>query len=330
MKKGISLFLVVLMCVVLIACGQEEQAKEQGYEIFYLNNAETKVESYRYETETSDSQELLQELLEQLNTAPDKPVYKAPLTQGFELQGAALDAGKCLLTVSNTYKKLQPTTEVLIRAALVRTLTQIPAIKYVGISVEGESLLDNTGAPVGWMKAEQFIDNNGNEINTYELARVKLYFAGWDGNHLIAATREKMYLTTTSMERFVVQELINGPSGQIAGLYPTINPATEIVNVTTKDGICYVNLSGSFLTAVNNVPIELSVYSIVNSLVELSNINKVQILVDGQVPASFSQSAYERNLDIVDTLENSKQKESEYLKELESAATNLQKDKNSK
>ncbi len=330
MKKWVSLLLGLLLCTMFAACGQEEVPEGNGYDIFYLNNAETKVESYRYQTQTTDSQALLQELLVQLATVAEKAEYKAPLTIGFELQEATLDGGKCLLTVNNTYKKLSPTTEVLVRAALVRTLTQIPAVKYVAISVEGESLMDHAGAPVGWMKADQFIDNNGNEINTYELARVKLYFAGWDGSHLIAATREKMYLTTTSMERFVVQELINGPSGQIEGLYPTINPATEIVNVTTKDGICYVNLSGSFLTAVNNVPIEVSVYSIVNSLIELSNINKVQILVDGQVPASFSQSAYERNLDIVDTLENSRQKEQDYLKELESITSNALKDKGTK
>ena len=33
-------------------------------------------------------------------------------------------------------------------------------------------------APVGLMNAEQFIANDGNEINTYELAKVRLYFAG--------------------------------------------------------------------------------------------------------------------------------------------------------
>jgi hypothetical protein len=38
-------------------------------------------------------------------------------------------------------------------------------------------------------------------------------------------------------------------------------------------------------------------------LAELSNINKVQILINGEVPASFSASTYERNLDFVTTLE---------------------------
>ena len=82
-----------------------------------------------------------------------------------------------------------------------------------------------------------------------------------------------------------------------------INPETKIVNILTKDGICYVNLDSSFLTVVNNVSTEVAVYAIVNSLVELDNINKVQILVNGEVPTTFSNSTFERNLDYVTTLE---------------------------
>ena len=82
-----------------------------------------------------------------------------------------------------------------------------------------------------------------------------------------------------------------------------INPETKIINILTKDGICYVNLDSSFLTVVNNVSTEVAVYSIVNSLVELDNINKVQILVNGEVPPTFSNSTFERYLDYVTTLE---------------------------
>ena len=153
------------------------------------------------------------------------------------------------------------------------------------------------------MSADQFIDNDGNEINNYELAKIKLYFADESGTSLIAANREKHYSTNTPMERFVVEELIAGPTGQVEGLYPSINPSTKIVNVMTKDGICYVNLDENFLTVVNNVSTDLSIYAIVNSLVELSNINRVQILINGEVPASFSAASYERNLDIVTVLE---------------------------
>ncbi|MDE6926069.1 MAG: GerMN domain-containing protein, partial [Acetatifactor sp.] len=140
-----------------------------------------------------------------------------------------------------------------------------------------------------------------------ELARVKLFFASDDGTQLIAAYREKHYSSNTPIERFIVEELIAGPSGQVDGLNPTINPNTKIINVTTKDGICYVNLDENFLTVPENVSMEAAVYSMVNSLVELSNINKVQILVNGEVPTTssiFQSSTFERNLDLVTSLKN--------------------------
>ena len=101
----------------------------------------------------------------------------------------------------------------------------------------------------------------------------------------------------------MVEELIAGPSGQGEGQYPSINPNTKILSVMTRDGVCYVNLDENFLSVVNNVSTDVSVYSIVNSLIELSNVNKVQILVNGEVPQAFSSTTFERNRDIVVTPE---------------------------
>ncbi|MGN0168970.1 MAG: GerMN domain-containing protein [Acetatifactor sp.] len=302
-KRFYILLAAVLCSLLLAACGNENQENQNVYQVYYLNNGETKVEMHPHEMLATDEEGQLDELLECLSTNPEKLEYKAPFTMGFQVKGVSLDGGRLTIDVDENYLSLTVTTEVLVRAAIVRTLTQISNVNYVTITVEGNQLYDNMGNMVGWMNAEQFIDNDGNEINTYELTRVKLYFAGEDGTKLIAAFREKHYSTSTPLERFVVEELIAGPSGQVEGLYPSVNPATKIINVMTKDGICYVNLDENFLTVVNNVPTEVSVYSIVNSLVELSNINKVQILINGEVLSSFSTSTFERNLDIVTTLE---------------------------
>lgn len=303
MKKITNLLLCLLCLSVFAACGQEDEDNANIYPVYYVSNSETKVEMHEYEMQSDSEEEQLQELISCLSTVPDKLEYKAPLSMGFKVLDVSVDDGKVLLNVDANYKTMSATTEVLARAAIVRTLTQLPHIKYVGINVEGMQLYDNVGELVGWMNAEQFINNDGNEINTYELVRVKLYFANETGDKLIAAYREKHYSTNTPLERFVVEELIAGPSGQVAGIYPSINPETKIINVMTKDGICYVNLDSSFLTVANNVSTEVAVYSIVNSLVELSNVNKVQILINGEVPGSFSMTTFERNLDYVTTLE---------------------------
>lgn len=296
-----SLFLVCMLC--LSGCAKKEINTKKLYQVYYVSNSETKVEMRTYEMKATEPESMLNELMECLSTVPEKLEYKPPFSMGFQVLGVEWEDGKVMLDVDKAYYDLAPMTEILVRAAIVRTLTQIKGANYVGITVEGNQLFDSAGELVGWMNAEQFIDNDGNDINTYELAKVKLYFANETGDKLIGAYREKHYSTNTSLERFVVEEVIAGPSGQIAGLYPSVNPQTKIINVMTKDGICYVNLDSNFLTVVNNVSTEIAVYSIVNSLVELSNVNKVQILVNGEVPSIFSASTFERNLDNVTSLE---------------------------
>ena len=290
-------------CCVLTACGEKDQMGENARQVYYVSNSETKVEQHVHEMTEETLEGQIQELLDCLATTPEKLEYKAPLAMGFQVLSTRQEEGTLLLDMDAGYLELPPITEVLVRAAIVRTMTQLEGISYVGITVEGNQLYDSAGSPVGRMNKEQFIDNDGNEINTYELARVKLYFAAENGENLILTNREKYYSTSMPLERFVVEELITGPSGQVEGLYPSVNPNTKIVNVTTRDGICYVNLDNSFLTLVNNVPTEVSIYAIVDSLVELNNINKVQILINGEVPATFSAATFERNLDIVTTLE---------------------------
>ena len=292
--------MLLMLLAVLTGCGTREPETGKKISVYYVNTAETKVEVHDQYLNTKTPEEQLEETMTFLSTTPE---YKAPFDMGFQVLDYEVEDGKLVINVDKAYSELSVTTEVLVRAAVVRTLTQLSNVKYVTITVEGSQLYDNAGELVGWMNAEQFINNDGNEINTYELVKVKLYFANADGDKLIAAYREKHYSTNTPLERFVVEELIAGPSGQIEGLYPVINPETKIINILTKDGICYVNLDSSFLTVVNNVSTEVAVYSIVNSLVELDNINKVQILVNGEVPSTFSNSTFERNLDYVTTLE---------------------------
>lgn len=294
----------MLVCLLgLCACTKNKQSASNGFMVFYLGSNEMKVEARPYELKTSTTEEQIDELLQCLSSNPEKLEYKAPLAMGFSVLTTEFKDQKVLLDVDEAYLELSTTTEILVRAALVRTLTQLENVKYVEITVEGDPLYDSEGELVGWMNKEQFIDNDGNEINTYELTKIKLYFANETGDKLIAAYREKHYSTNTPLERLVVEELLVGPSGQLDGIYPCVNPETKIISIMTKDGICYVNLDSAFLSMVGNVSIDTSVYAIVNSLAELNNISKVEILINGEPSDVIGTSTFERNLDYITSLE---------------------------
>ncbi len=306
MRKQLQTIIYSLACLLLgltlTACGSAS-AEEGDILVYYLNQSSTAIESHATYLEGETTHQQINALLGLLANVPDKPTYKAPLSMGFALLESSYENGKVTLNFEDSYKDLSDTTEVLVRAAIVQTLLQLEEVTSVTFYVAGEELYDAAGELVGAMTADAFVNNDGNDINTYEETKVLRYFANAEGTALIGAYREKYYSTNLSLERFIVEELIQGPSGQIEGLYATINPSTKVISVTTKDTICYVNLDETFLIATGNVSTEMAIYSIVNSLAELSGVSKVQILINGEVPTAFGTGIYERNLDLVTTLE---------------------------
>ena len=105
------------------------------------------------------------------------------------------------------------------------------------------------------------------------------------------------------MEKLVCEQLIAGPL--VYGACAVTDPGVGLLSVSTKDGICYVNLNKDFLTKYGKLTDEVILYSFVNSLTELSNVNKVQFMIDSETEISFGDHSYlneafERNLEIVD------------------------------
>lgn len=303
-----SFLCIVLSIFTLLLTGCAKEADESNVapsgsiRVFYLNNEETKLEAQDIPIE-EDVEADIDLCLEMLSTLPNKTGVKSPIGSfGFEVVSYTVDGFKVTLDFSSKYLEMSKTTEVLVRAAIVKTLVSIDTVRYVAFTVDGNPLLDSNGMVIGKMSGKTFIYNDGNAINTYDEVVVKLYFANEDGSGIIGAYRDKFYSTNVPLELFVVEEMIAGPSGQIEGLYATINPETNVLNVSTSDGVCYVNLDSGFMNSVNDVSLELAAYSLVNSLTELPAVDKVQILVNGEVPAIFQTSTFEYNPDVVTTL----------------------------
>lgn len=305
-RKWISILCLAFVILTCGGCGNKEPEEGDVYTIYHLNHDQTGLVMQDYTTQTpqDDKDTLLEELTGALSQTPDKLEYYPPLSGRVHLLDYHTEKDQVTLEFDSQYKELPATTEILVRAAVVRTLTQVEGISYVSFTVQGEPLVDNLGNVVGIMSADQFIDNSGDEINTYEQAELRLYFADETGTHLVEANRTLRFSSNIAMEKLVVEQLIKGPENP--ELYPTINPETKIVNVTVKDGICYVNLSEAFLTQTYQVTPEISVYSLVNSLVELPNVNKVQISVNGETAVTYQESislttVFERNLDLLNS-----------------------------
>ena len=118
--------------------------------------------------------------------------------------------------------------------------------------------------------------------------------------------KEKHLLTigqNRQLVEYVIDELVRGPQND--NLRETLPKGTKILSIEVKKNICIVNLSKEFLlnrpeTAAGE---RVAIYSIVNSITEITGIEAVQILVEGEkIDKYYLMSLYEpltRDMDIV-------------------------------
>lgn len=305
MRKA-SIFLFLFALLLCMGCGRQDPAQEgQAYTIYEVNKEETKVTERTIYTKETEAEELIHLFTDELARVSDNADARPAIPSTVTLDGASYMDGTVTLYFGNDYSSLPHIGEILSRAAIVRTLTQIDEVKYVTFLVDGNPLLNSSGIPVGVMTADQFIDNSGNVINTEEIASLSLYFTNESGDKLVKVNREVVYSSNIALERLVVEQLIKGVQEDEEGAYAVLNPATEVVAITIRDGVCYINFDEDFLAPTSNASAEVVLYSIANSLVELNNVNKVQFFVNGENELIYKETmplseVYGRSLELVE------------------------------
>ena len=170
------LFVMLLLLGMLTGCKQEETegtAAMMSY-IGAQNNKVVEKEVYLL-GESVEAQ--LEEVLTLLATAPKKLEYQVPISQGITVLTTNITNNSLVLNLSKEYKQLNTLMEILTRASLVKSITQIEGIDSVTIHIDGEPLRDSLDKAIGAMTADMFIDNAGEEISTYEKVTIRLYFA---------------------------------------------------------------------------------------------------------------------------------------------------------
>lgn len=306
MKKIVQVFFLVFLLCMIAGCRRETQQNEyqdKNIDIYYINRDETTIRSEKYELQSADISNAIEEVLAKMKEAPEKAELKAAPFSDIVIHAIKLEDTILTLDLDEKYKTLPYTTEVLVRAAIVKSLTQIPGIEFVSIDVGGVPLTDSSGEVLGLLSKEQFVDNPEGQISDNAQAYFLLYFADEEGKSLIPVQRYVEYNTNIPPEKLVAEMIIQGPSAG-EDSYPVMNPNTKVVSIIMKDRTCYLNLDENFLTQVYSVNSEVTIYSLVNSIIALNNVNKVQISVNGKTEVTYMESIslsnyFERNLDLV-------------------------------
>ena len=287
MRKWLWILLLTIP-LLMAGCREQQQVDESGYRIWYINQDETCLKYENKELQSKNEEGLLREMMEVMRETPTDDELKPVIPEDVTLLDFDFEHNQLYLDFSPEYKKMPKVYEVLCRAAIVRTMGQIDGVEYVDFQVNGEPLTDLEGKEIGLMNEDQFIENAGEEINAYKTADLTLYFANKAGDKLVGQRVAMEYNSNISLEKLIVEQLIAGPPFE--GAYPTIPSETKLLNISIKDKICYVNLDEGFLGTGYNVIESIPVYSIVNSLIENTDAQKVQISINGESNRMFRES----------------------------------------
>jgi germination protein M len=162
---------------------------------------------------------------------------------------------------------------------------------------------DDKGVEIGYQGKEDFVQNIGTNLHSYQKGELKLYFVCSEGDKLKSKNVSVRYNSNMSIEKVIVKELLDGPSDK--DLQATFPADTKVLSVSVKDSVCYVNFDEDFLKNQCMVDPNLMVYSLVNSIIEGGNVSKVQILVNGEANVKYQETIdfsqpFSRNLDVVE------------------------------
>ena len=306
MRYRLSIVAWLLLIVGLTACRAEENGQAEyaaTYRIYYLNSSMTALSPQEYGTNTVTGDQVIGELMDQFLTAPNDVENQVALPGAVSYQGFKQEDRVLNLYFDAAYGNptiMDPTREILCRAALTKTMTQIDGIDYIGIYVADQPLLNQAGQPVGLLSDSDFIESIS-DVNTFERSQLKLFFADETGSRLVEEDREVVHSLNTSLERLVVEEVLKGP--QMEGRYAVVPSDVKLLNLSVNENVCYLNFDAAFVENAVDVREYIPIYSIVNSLCELSAVTRVQITVNGSSDVMFRDAIsldtqFERNLDI--------------------------------
>ncbi|GMQ56732.1 hypothetical protein AN1V17_11260 [Vallitalea sediminicola] len=302
--------LYVFLLLALTGCGNkpkssiEQQPSEKNVKLFLSNKEKNSWITKDVNISSVNDEDIVKEIFELLQTGiEDEPDTLITVPSKIRLLEVKLEKLNLILNVSDEYYKLDTVEETLCRFSLISSLTELDFIDKVEIYVDGVPLKGPDGKAIGAIGKDQLVfDDPENENKT--LKKVLLYFSDKEGLGLIPEEVQVEVNPNEPLEKTVLNLLINGPL--IDTEVRTIPEEAKVISTSISEGVCYVDFSKEFKTkhTGGSTGELLTIYSIVNTLTELPDINKVQFLIEGEKEELFKGHVqfnilFERNLDLV-------------------------------
>ncbi len=279
MRKHILFFLLILSASFLTACGGAGETAKNEITVYYLTDyknyedySQGKAMMSPETVELKQGDDPLHEALAALVAEPEDESLHAPIPSGAVIQSYDIDGNSISVDISSRYTDRTGMDLVASNYCIVLTLCGMEDIESVSIYVDG--IPQSLG-----MTADDVLLSDS-EADPYE-KDICLYYVGESGDFLIPEYHALTVDDSTILARYVIEELLRGPISERS--YSAIPEGTELNSIEVRDGVCYVDFSSEFIRcAPEDIgAARLCVYSIVNSLTEIADIEAAGITVEG-------------------------------------------------
>ena len=230
--------------------------------------------------ETWNTAFLAEQLVTELLNGPQDETLKGVVPAGTVLLSLELEGSRAKVDLSSSYRILSGVSLTLADYAITLTLTQLPEISSVSITVRGEEL--------AYRDTQRFdardllMSTNEDVVGT---VTAQLYFLS-EGGLLLTEERTLDLYEGDSQADAVVEALAAGPTEKT--LYPVLPEGFQVKSVWLEENVCYVNLPTAALAEIPaESRLDLALRALARSLSGLETVDEVRFLVDGEFAESY-------------------------------------------
>lgn len=286
MRKLVSLLLCAAALLSGCARGGESQ-QGTAYSLYFLEADLESVpggDALRAETvyleEDLGTTALAEALVERLLEGPSDATLENPIPAGTSLLSLELNGAYAKVDLSSNYRSLSGVALTLADYAITLTLTQLPQIAIVSITVRGQDLAYRDTQT--FTARDVLLSSNEDVIGTVPAT---LYFLDEEGRLTPEERTLDLYEGDTQVSA-VARALELGPENRSLRL---VQPEEfQVKSVWLEEDVCYVNLSSSQLETLpeeRDMPMILQALAL--SLCSLDTVSEVRFLVDGDFAAEY-------------------------------------------
>jgi germination protein M len=298
-----TLIVICSIAIIFVACDIKTDESEKGISVFLINSTKDGLVDVKIDIDAKRNKEKVNDILNILSNGINKADVNPSIINPIEVYDFTIEDKNIIINFNAAYNNMDDIQEILCRTSIVKSLTELNAIDTVEFYIEGLPKKATNGALLGKMSKDDVVYNK-KDIKDSEKINIILYYSDYNSEYLVPKEVEITINPNEQLEKTILNKLIDGSSDKELGR--TVPVETKIKNVYTNEGVCTVDFSKEFKTkhSGGSAGEIITIYSIVNSLTELPNIDKVQFLIEGEVQEEFKghikfNDFFVRNLDIV-------------------------------